>query len=174
MKMSYVFTSALEAQFCATEFRFDVSGRGVMRLDNAPGKKQVWRSHVRIWGLSEVNGLYGRKYLWHFWNVFHSTPEELCPPRCTPGFRLHLWYIINITWLESYTIYLLSLIFWVENFLQQTFVFLLQNILYRYGVNRGLHFAMPEWKSRFNSFNYPAKFSTKYVHKGMIQSPRCC
>jgi len=39
MKMNYVFTSALEAQFSAIEFRFDVSGRGVMRLDNAPGKK---------------------------------------------------------------------------------------------------------------------------------------
>ena len=30
----------------------DVASRGVMRLDGARGKKQVWRPHIRTWGLS--------------------------------------------------------------------------------------------------------------------------
>jgi len=37
--------------------------RGVTRLDGARGKKQVWRSHVRSWGLSETNALYWKKLL---------------------------------------------------------------------------------------------------------------
>jgi len=39
------------------------SVRGVTRLDGAWGKNQVWRRHVRTWGLSEANVLYRRKYL---------------------------------------------------------------------------------------------------------------
>jgi len=36
--------------------------RGVTMLDGARGKKQVWRPHVRIWGLLEAKALYWRKY----------------------------------------------------------------------------------------------------------------
>jgi len=32
--------------------------RGVPRLDGARDKKQVWRPHIRVWGLSEANLLY--------------------------------------------------------------------------------------------------------------------
>ena len=42
--------------------------RGVTKLDGARGKKQVWRPHVRNWGLPEGNALYWRKYLWHCWD----------------------------------------------------------------------------------------------------------
>jgi len=38
--------------------------------------------------------------------------------------------------------------------------------LYRYGFNRGLHFAMPEG---VHNFKYPSKFSAKYVHKGITR-----
>ena len=44
------------------------SSRNVTRLDGVRGKKQVWRPHVRTWGLSEANVLYWRKYLWHCWD----------------------------------------------------------------------------------------------------------
>ena len=40
--------------------------RGVTRLASARGKKQVWRTHVRTWDLSDANLLCWRKYLWHF------------------------------------------------------------------------------------------------------------
>jgi len=39
--------------------------RGVTRLDGAWGKKYVWRSHVRTWGLSEANVLFRKKFPWH-------------------------------------------------------------------------------------------------------------
>jgi len=76
------------------------SGRGVTRLDGARDKKQVWRRHVRNWGLSETNVLHWRKPLWHcldfsalpavIW-LLHgdSTPGELRPRplRYVPGQR---------------------------------------------------------------------------------------
>jgi len=37
------------------------SPRGATRLDGVRGKMQVWRPHVRTWGLSEANVLYWRK-----------------------------------------------------------------------------------------------------------------
>jgi len=48
--------------------------RGVTRLDGARDKKQVWRPHVRTWGLSEEKALYWRKCLWHCWDF-------LAPPK---------------------------------------------------------------------------------------------
>jgi len=39
--------------------------RSVTRLDGAWGKKQIWCSRVRIWGLSEANVLFWKKCLWH-------------------------------------------------------------------------------------------------------------
>jgi len=65
--------------------------RGVTRLDGARGQKQVWRPHVRTWGLSEANVLYWSKYLRHCWDFSAppaviwcphsaSAPGELCPP----------------------------------------------------------------------------------------------
>ena len=63
-------------------FSFRWSGtesRGVTRLDGARGKKQVWRLHVRIWGLSEANVLYWRKYLWHCWD-FSAPPTVIWLP----------------------------------------------------------------------------------------------
>ena len=64
--------------------------RGVTRLDGARGKKQVWRPHVHIWGLSEANVLYCRKYLWHCWGFLAPfavirRPENF-PPPCPPGY----------------------------------------------------------------------------------------
>ena len=49
-------------------------------------KKQVWRPHVRTWGLSEANVPYWRVSLQHCWDS--SAPGELrppCPPRYAPG-----------------------------------------------------------------------------------------
>ena len=47
--------------------------RGVTRLDGARGKQKVRRTHVRLWGLSEANVLYRRKYLWHCWDFSAPT-----------------------------------------------------------------------------------------------------
>ena len=74
---------------------------GATRLDGAWGEKQVWRPHVRIWGLSEANALHWRKYLWHCWEFStrptviwrphsDSAPKELCPP-CYPSLRPWPW-----------------------------------------------------------------------------------
>ena len=49
-------------------------GRGGTRLASTRSKKQVWRSHVRNWGFSEANVLYGGKYLWHCWD-FSAPPR---------------------------------------------------------------------------------------------------
>jgi len=60
----------------ADEVRFHYSQlitRGVTRLDGARDKNQVWRPHVRNWGLSEANVLHWRNYLWHCWDVLAST-----------------------------------------------------------------------------------------------------
>ena len=65
--------------------------RGVTRYDGPRGKKQIWRHHVRTWGLSEANVLHWRKYLWHCWYFSgppavirrphsDSAPWELCSP----------------------------------------------------------------------------------------------
>jgi len=53
--------------------------RGVMRLDGAQGKKQVWRPNVRSWGLSEANVLHWRKYLWHCCTV-SAPPQSFSAP----------------------------------------------------------------------------------------------
>ena len=57
--------------------------RGVTRLDGAKGKKQVWRPHVRTWGLSEANVLFWKKCIWHCCDFLAPrsdlTPGELCP-----------------------------------------------------------------------------------------------
>ena len=55
---------------------------------------QVWRPHVRTWGLSEANIVYWRKYFWHYWD-FSATlavirrpgncAPPLPPPRYAPG-----------------------------------------------------------------------------------------
>jgi len=52
--------------------------RGVTRLDGARGKKQVWRLHIRTWGLSEANVLYWRKCLWHYLG-FSATNTSVMP-----------------------------------------------------------------------------------------------
>jgi len=83
-------------------FRHCGGGRGVTRLDGARRKKQFWRPHVRTWGLSEVNVLYWRKYLWHCWDfsappaVIRRTHNDsspgscaLLPPRYAPGWRVN-------------------------------------------------------------------------------------
>ena len=54
--------------------------QGVTRLDGARGKKQVWRPHVRSWGLLEANVLHWRKYLWHCWDVLEHTAAIRRPP----------------------------------------------------------------------------------------------
>jgi len=42
-----------------------------------------WRPHVRIWGLSEANLRYWRKYLRHCWN-FSMPPVIRRPGNCAP------------------------------------------------------------------------------------------
>jgi len=67
-----------------------MQGRNQVRW--RPSKKQIWRPHIRIWGqiriwgLSEPNVLYWRKYLWHCWDF--SAPghcDPLAPPRYAPA-----------------------------------------------------------------------------------------
>jgi len=53
--------------------------KGAIRLDSTWGKKQVWCSNVRNWGLSEANVLYWRKYLWHCWD-FLVPPHPFVGP----------------------------------------------------------------------------------------------
>ena len=57
--------------------------RGATRLDSAWVKKQVWRHHIRTWGLSEANVL--------FWKSAYVIVVTFCPPavirrpgNCTP------------------------------------------------------------------------------------------
>jgi len=67
-------------------------GRNEVRC--AWGKKQVWRPHVRTWGLSEANVLCWRKYWWDCWDFWRppselaphsdSAPGKLCAPHVTP------------------------------------------------------------------------------------------
>ena len=66
--------------------------RGVTRLDGARGKKQVWRPHVRAWGLSEANVLFWKKCFWHCCDFLvtssDSVPGEFFPlplPRYVSG-----------------------------------------------------------------------------------------
>jgi len=70
--------------------------RGVTRLDGARGKKQIWRPHVRTWGLLEANVLH-----WSISDIvrsFRLPPQSFgafiaiwrpgncatCPRRCAP------------------------------------------------------------------------------------------
>ena len=53
--------------------------RGVTTIDGAQGKKQVWHTRVRTWGLSEANVLYWSKYLWHCLD-FLAPPQSFGPP----------------------------------------------------------------------------------------------
>ena len=73
--------------YTSTESGFDYSRfseselSGVARLDGARGKKQVWRPHVRTWGLSEEDIQYWRKYLWHCWDFSASPVVIRFPPQ---------------------------------------------------------------------------------------------
>jgi len=50
-----------------------------------PGQEaQVWRPHVRTWGLSEVYVLYWRKYLWHCWDFSAPSAVFRHPGNCAP------------------------------------------------------------------------------------------
>ena len=61
-----------------------VASRDVTRLDGARGKKQLWRPHVRTWGLSEANVLYWREYMWRCWG-FSALPAVIRRPvSCAP------------------------------------------------------------------------------------------
>ena len=57
-------------------------GRGVTRLNGARGKKQVWRPHIRTWGISEANVLYWRKHLWHYWDFWVPVAVIRLPGNC--------------------------------------------------------------------------------------------
>jgi len=65
--------------------------RGVTRLDGAWVKKQVWRPHVRTWGLSEANVLFWKKCFSHCCDYLatssDSVPGEFCP-LASPSLRL--------------------------------------------------------------------------------------
>ena len=58
----------------------DYTLRCVTRLDAARGMKQVWRPHVRTWGLSEANVLYWKKYLWQWSCWDFSAPLAVIRP----------------------------------------------------------------------------------------------
>ena len=65
--------------------------RDATRLDGARDKDHVWRPHVRTWGLSEVNLLYWRKYLWHCLRLFGAPAviwrSGICAPLAPPHTR---------------------------------------------------------------------------------------
>jgi len=93
--------------FCLLPYRRS----GVPVYDAPPlnqGRSQVsWRPaqesslapHVRAWGLSEANGLYWRKYLWHFWDfsappIVIRRPWNCAPPRYAPALNAILLLIL--------------------------------------------------------------------------------
>jgi len=53
-----------------------IQGRNEVRW--RPGQ-DVWRPHVRNWGLSGANILYWRRYVWHCWD-FSALPEVIRRP----------------------------------------------------------------------------------------------
>ena len=66
--------------------------RSITRLDDTRGKKQVWRLHVRNWGLWEAIVLHRRKYFWHC-RGFSTPPAVIRRPHSdsAPGeLRLNL------------------------------------------------------------------------------------
>ena len=87
-----------------------VASRGVTKLDGVRGKKQLWRPHVRTWGLSEANLLHWRKYLWHCWNssappaVIRRPPEWFGTPMVIrrPGNCAPLVPLV-MSWLRVYS-----------------------------------------------------------------------
>jgi len=76
---------------------------GVTRLDSTRGKKQVWRRHVRTWGLSEVNVLGAPIMIRRPWNCAPLAP--VVTPRGAIHIRLNnwrkrkkaLWTVLRIT-----------------------------------------------------------------------------
>jgi len=50
-------------------------------LDGARGKKQVWRPHVRTWGLPEANVLYWKNTLVTLLGLFEPSRSDLVPPQ---------------------------------------------------------------------------------------------
>ena len=81
MHHMYVISGKQTIYLCDLRFLRDrVWRRAITRLDGARGKKQVWRPHVRNWGLSETNVLHWRMCLWHCWDF--SAPGVIRrPPR---------------------------------------------------------------------------------------------
>jgi len=94
-----------------------LTARGVTRLDGTWGKKQVWRPHVRTWGLSEGNALYWGKHLWHCCHFLaipaaiqrphsDSAPRESIPlaiSRYAPAYSwADLLLFCYILWQRSY------------------------------------------------------------------------
>jgi len=75
LSLMFAYLSQLSLELLKKDCWFPSQG-DVTRLDGARGKKQVWRPHVRNWGLSEGILLYWRKYLWNWWD-FSAPPEEI-------------------------------------------------------------------------------------------------
>ena len=70
----------INAQFYSEQlncFLTHVKWRNEIRW--GPGKRQVWRSHVLTWGLSEANVLYWRKCMWYWWGFLAPSPV-ICHP----------------------------------------------------------------------------------------------
>ena len=85
----YVMLSQTQLLSLLTQFSTRCWARDVPRLDGARGRKQVWRPHVRTWGLSEANFLYWTEYLWHCFD-FSAPPwwldaRGIVPPLHGPG-----------------------------------------------------------------------------------------
>ena len=64
-----------------------ITARGITRLDGARGKKQVWRPHVRTWGLSEANVLHWStcdivRTFWRPPRSFGALIAIRCPGNC--------------------------------------------------------------------------------------------
>jgi len=55
---NYAVVQLLTLYTWTTQRSIWITVRGVTRLDGARGKKEVWRPHVRTWGLSEANVLH--------------------------------------------------------------------------------------------------------------------
>ena len=79
---NYAIVQLLTLYTRTTQRSIWITVRGVTRLDGARGKKQVWRPHVRTWGLSEANVLH-----WSTCDIVRtfrrphsdSAHGELCP-----------------------------------------------------------------------------------------------
>jgi len=89
------------------EYEYRITVRDATRLDGARGKKQVWRPHVRTWGLSEANALH-----WSSCDIVRTFRRPAVirrPGNCSPcPLSLRTWLLrgatrLNKSWYTALT-----------------------------------------------------------------------